>query len=146
MGSYLENHKDKVSNIDVLIAPHHGRDSGRNWDFIDVLKPRLVLIGNANSEHLNYAKYSKHGKLITNNQACDVILKVSGKEIDVYVTNEKFALKFEGNFYSEINQAYYIGYVDQEKAHLVEKDTSRSATNLIALLRGVDKQDIEFQI
>lgn len=47
----LANHKD-VTDIDLLIAPHHGRKSSRNYDFLDVLKPKLTFFGNAPSEHL----------------------------------------------------------------------------------------------
>ena len=53
----LENFKDDVTNIDVLIAPHHGRDSNRNYDFLKTLNPRITLFGNASSKHLAYDKY-----------------------------------------------------------------------------------------
>src|SRR5262249_27463011 len=36
----LETHKD-VKNIDLLMAPHHGRASQRCYDFLDVLKPKM---------------------------------------------------------------------------------------------------------
>lgn len=137
----LDKHKEKIKDIDVLIAPHHGRDSNRDWAFLDVLKPKLVLIGNASSEHLNYDKYRKYGKLITNNQACDVILNInSNQEIDVYVTNKKFADKHEGSHYNEIIQGYYVGYVDKNAAMIIEKGQQNEAARLLALINSSDKQ------
>ena len=83
----LENFKDDVTNIDVLIAPHHGRDSQRNFDFVKVLNPRITLFGNASSEHLAYDKYSS--LKLTNNQAGSIIFDCSDK-LYFYVKNEKF--------------------------------------------------------
>lgn len=91
----LKNHKDDVTDIDVLIAPHHGRKTGGNRDYLDVLKPKLTLFGNAKSEYLNYNAWnSRDLDHITNNQANCIILNADGKNgIDVYVTYEAFAKK-----------------------------------------------------
>jgi competence protein ComEC len=83
----LDNFKKDVTNIDVLIAPHHGRDSDRNYDFLKTLNPRITLFGNASSKHLAYTKYS--GMKITNNQAGSVIITCSDK-LYFYVKNEKY--------------------------------------------------------
>jgi beta-lactamase superfamily II metal-dependent hydrolase len=73
----LENHAADVADCDILIAPHHGRDSGRSWDFLDVLKPRLTLFGVANSEHLAYDAWNRRNlDKITNNQAGNVVLDI----------------------------------------------------------------------
>jgi competence protein ComEC len=58
--------KALVTNVDVLFAPHHGRDSSRKYDFLDVLTPTVTLFGNASFEHLAYTSYKK--LRITNNQ------------------------------------------------------------------------------
>lgn len=64
----LENYHRDVDNIDLLIAPHHGRDSDRSYEFLDVLKPTLTFFGNAPSEHLAYSKWRNRGlSFITNN-------------------------------------------------------------------------------
>lgn len=89
----LNAHKELVTDIDVLIAPHHGRKSGGNEEYLNVLNPKLTLFGNANSEHLDYNSWNnKNLKFITNNQAGCIILDTNGKNngIDVYVTNENF--------------------------------------------------------
>lgn len=89
----LENHAADIANIDVLIAPHHGRTSGANFSYLDVTKPSLTLFGNAKSEHLAYDKWSSRGlKYITNNQAGNIILDPDqGDSIAVYVSCENFA-------------------------------------------------------
>lgn len=85
----IEKYSDEVENIDVLFAPHHGRDSKRDYSFLDILKPRVTLFGNASSEHLAYDKYPK--PKITNNQAGYVVLDVTKTEITFYVKNLEFA-------------------------------------------------------
>ena len=83
----LENFKDDVTDIDVLIAPHHGRDSDRDFEFLKTLNPRITLFGNASSKHLAYNKYPN--SKITNNQAGSIIFTCSDR-LYFYVKNEKF--------------------------------------------------------
>ena len=40
----LEHHEDDVTDIDLLIAPHHGRKSGRSYKLLDTLTPDIVTI------------------------------------------------------------------------------------------------------
>lgn len=107
----LENHKADVSDIDLLIAPHHGRKTGGNYDYLDTLKPKLTLFGNAKSEYLDYASWNNRGlDHITNNQAnCVVIVPDNVGELDVYVTNETFAKKrYPNTFKNNSYNAWYI--------------------------------------
>ncbi|MBD0331397.1 MAG: MBL fold metallo-hydrolase [Chitinophagaceae bacterium] len=76
----LENYKDDVTNIDVLFAPHHGRDSDRSYDFLKTLNPKVTLFGNASSKHLAYSCYKPIR--ITNNQAGFVIIEVLPEKND----------------------------------------------------------------
>lgn len=108
----LENHKSEISNIDILFAPHHGRDSDRNYDFLDTLKPKVTLFGNASSEHLAYTKYPKIR--ITNNQAGYIILETSTEHLKVYVKNFEFAKDFRAERgwdapqYNTKHKAYFL--------------------------------------
>jgi competence protein ComEC len=112
----LEEHEDLVADVDVLIAPHHGRDSDRDFEFLDVLKPKLTLFGNAPSKHLAYDAWSSRDlPVITNNQAGTIIVDLESdkQKGDVYVTNEAFARKanaytFESNVH---DGAWYHGTV-----------------------------------
>lgn len=54
---FLEKIKDKIEwpEIDILFAPHHGRDSGKvSSDILKKLNPHIVIIGEAPSKYLNY--------------------------------------------------------------------------------------------
>lgn len=107
----LENHKEDVSNVDLLIAPHHGRKTGGNNDYLDILNPKLTLFGNAKSQHLDYSSWSNR-KLdhITNNQANCVVINTNGSlGMDVYVTYETYAKKRNPDtFYDEKYCGWYI--------------------------------------
>lgn len=110
----LENHSEKIKNVDILFAPHHGRDSGRNYDFLKIVNPKATLFGNASSKHLAYAKYNSNVK-ITNNQAGYVVLDISIDSLKIYVKNLEFARDFrhkrnwEGEpQFNRNNDAYFL--------------------------------------
>jgi beta-lactamase superfamily II metal-dependent hydrolase len=116
----LSAHKSDVSNVDILFAPHHGRDSDRDWSFLETLKPKLTLMGNAekkkNAKYLAYDKYPQH---ITNNQAGYIILDISLDAIKVYVKNKDFAVDFCKEHkldklpkFNSSKHAYLIGYIN----------------------------------
>ena len=109
----IENHESIVSDIDVLIAPHHGRKSGGDEEYLDTLNPKLTIFGNARSEHLDYNSWNNRNlNFITNNQANCVILDSSSGNIDIFVTHEKFAKDYYKEArYSNKYDAWYIGKV-----------------------------------
>lgn len=107
----LDNYKEDVRDIDILIAPHHGRKTGGNDKYLDVLKPKLTLFGNAKSEYLDYSSWNNRGlDYITNNQANCIIINTNGKNgMDVYVTYKVFAKKCNHcTFYDESYAGWYI--------------------------------------
>lgn len=107
----LENHKSDVENIDVLIAPHHGRKSSdRNYDFLDVLNPQITYFGNASSQHLAYDAWRyRNLPIITNNQANCIVTEVTNESIDIYVTYEKFAREYNSDtYFNQELQAWFI--------------------------------------
>jgi len=88
----LANNPNDVTNVDVLVAPHHGRTSGRSFDFLDIVNPTLTLFGNADSEHLAYGAWNSRGLTkLTNNQAGSVLLEAGNKLMAVYITCKAFA-------------------------------------------------------
>ena len=107
----LDNYQDDVDNIDLLIAPHHGRDSGRSYEFLDTLKPTLTFFGNARSKHLAYSAWRNRGlSYITNNQANCMVVDASATPMELYVTYENFARKVNSaTFYSNTFKAWYVG-------------------------------------
>lgn len=110
----VDNHENDIADVDVLIAPHHGRDSGADFSFLDVVNPTLTLFGNASSKHLAYDKWSNRNlQYITNNQAGTIILDPDGEDFEVFVTCEAFANAYAYNqgsstFYSETRGGWYL--------------------------------------
>jgi beta-lactamase superfamily II metal-dependent hydrolase len=107
----LDNHEDDVKDVDLLIAPHHGRKSDRCYDFLDVLHPKLTFFGNANAEHLAYDAWNRRKlRFVTNNQANCMIVDADDKNESpsFWVTNEAYAKEVSVDpFYSERLKAYY---------------------------------------
>jgi len=95
-----------LSKVDIIFAPHHGRKSGKipnSW--LDKLKPRIIVIGEAPSRHLNY--YSGY-KTITQNQAGDIIFDCVEGKVHIYVSNPDYTVDFlddEG----QSKYDYYLG-------------------------------------
>lgn len=106
----IATHGTLVSDIDVLLAPHHGRGSNRDFSFLNVLNPKLTLMGNASSTHLAYSSYPE--VRITNNQAGYVILDIIPEKIDVYVKNKEFADVFRNNPKRNLGNSQYFPHVD----------------------------------
>lgn len=96
---FLEKIKDHVSwsEVDVLFAPHHGRDSGKiSADVLKKLKPQIIIIGEAPSKHLNY--YSGYNT-ITQNSAGDIVLDCTGDKVHVYVSKDNYS--YDTSFLSD---------------------------------------------
>ena len=109
----LEHHKLDVTNIDLLIAPHHGRKSGRSYKFLDTLTPTLTFFGNARSEHLAYDAWRNRGlSIVTNNQANCMVVDANTNPMTLYVTHEHFAKRVNpGAWHSDAFKAWYVGPV-----------------------------------
>ena len=109
----LENHADDVQDVDLLIAPHHGRKSGRSYEFLDLVNPALTLFGNAASEHLAYDAWNyRKLPVITNNQAGCVVIDTNVKPMAVYVTNLAYAQRLDqATSYSQPHRAYSVGTI-----------------------------------
>lgn len=105
----LDAHGGDLKEIDLLIAPHHGRKSDRCYDFLDVLKPKVTFFGNANCEHLAYSAWSyRQLPYLTNNQAGSMVVDLDGGTMDLYVTNQTFAAACNpATFYSDRLRAHY---------------------------------------
>lgn len=106
----LKMHEKSIRDIDLLIAPHHGRDSGRSYEFLDVLKPKMTFFGNAKCEHLAYDKWYNRGlEFITNNQAGCMVVDINNNGMNLYVTNDSYAQSENPyTFYDDRLKAYYL--------------------------------------
>nr|WP_027871572.1 MBL fold metallo-hydrolase [[Eubacterium] cellulosolvens] len=91
---YLEHIKDEVEfeEIDVLFAPHHGRESGRiPKEILEVLNPQIIVLGEAPSEHIHY--YSDYNT-ITQNSAKDITFDINTESVDIYVGDSKYSVDY----------------------------------------------------
>ena len=80
------------TEIDILFAPHHGRDSGKiPSSILKILNPKVIVIGEAPSANINYIK---EYDTIKQNTAKDIIFDCSGDEIHVHVGNEDYGELF----------------------------------------------------
>src|SRR5579863_3339542 len=57
----IENYGNDVKNCSFMLAPHHARDSEREYDFLDHVRPTVTLIGCAPSEHIDYDQWKRRG-------------------------------------------------------------------------------------
>lgn len=88
----LEEYEDDVKDVALLIAPHHGRKSDRDFGFLDVVSPKLTLFGCAPADALAYDAWNYRNLLhITNNQAGSVVVECENQQMEVYVENRSFA-------------------------------------------------------
>ena len=107
---FMEKIQDAVElpEVDILFAPHHGRESGRvpsKW--LDEMNPAVIVIGEAPSEHLNY--YGSYDTL-TQNSCRDIIFDCQTRKTHLYVTDPNYSVDYlddEG----QLNKhgGFYIG-------------------------------------
>ena len=111
----LDHHKVDVTDIDLLIAPHHGRKSGRSYKFLDTLTPTLTFFGNARSEHLAYDAWHNRGlSIVTNNQANCMVVDANTNPMTLYVTHENFAKRVNpGTWHSDALKAWHVGPITE---------------------------------
>ena len=96
---FVEKIKDNISwpKIDILFAPHHGRDSGKvPEDVLKKLNPQIIVIGEAPSKDLNY--YSGYNT-IKQNSAGDIIFESLTDKVNVYVSNTDYS--YDTSFLSD---------------------------------------------
>lgn len=109
---FLDLVKDEIDwpKIDILFAPHHGRDSGKvPTDILDKLDPKIIVIGEAPSEYLNY--YNGYNTLTQNSTGSITFYCVNNY---VHVYTEKSSYAYDTSFLidlykSNLSDAYYLG-------------------------------------
>ncbi len=109
----LENHLVDVENVELMIAPHHGRDSDRDRLFLSKVKPRVTLFGCGPSEHMAYDAWrNRNLYYIPGNKSGTVVVDASGTQMHIYAKKERFARDRNANtFYSDQHRAWWLGFV-----------------------------------
>lgn len=62
-----DDFRNNIKNADILVAPHHGRESGYNEDFVNLVNPRLTIVSDGKfcdtSFNAQYTKKSRGWKV-----------------------------------------------------------------------------------
>lgn len=91
----LPKYKDVLRNVDVLFAPHHGRSSGGNDNYLDVLNPKVTFFGNAKSKDLDDSTFNRKGLLkFSNNQLGSIVLTEEDGHLHLWGTCKSFVDKW----------------------------------------------------
>ena len=111
---FFESEKESIHNVEVLFHPHHGRKSSApSKELLEKLNPKIIVIGNAPADDLNY---DNPDKTITQNKAGDIVFVNEENIIHIYTQNEytevpkclkKILFKTNREEYG-----YYIGSLD----------------------------------
>ena len=113
MEKIYENELVDWQEIDVLFAPHHGRTTGKvPTDILKKINPKLIVIGEANSENLDYYENYTH---ITQNSCGNILFNCENNLVEVYVSNGNYAKQFnsyEAETIDEYNEMYKIGEIE----------------------------------
>lgn len=109
----VDNHLADIQGVELMIAPHHGRDSGRDRSYLSEVRPKVTLIGVAPSQHLAYDAWSNRDlDYITTNSAGTVVVDTNGEQMQVYVANENYARgRYAGTTYSSVHRGWHLGYI-----------------------------------
>ena len=106
---FMENIKDAITmdSVDILFAPHHGRDSGKiPEDWLEDINPQVVIIGEAPPKNLNY--YYGYNT-ITQNTAGDIVLECESSKTHIYVSNWHYSVDYLDNEGLADTYGEYIG-------------------------------------
>ena len=109
---FMEDIEDALSlpAVDILFAPHHGRDSGKvPQSLLDDLSPKIIIIGEAPAEHLNYYK-GYH--TISQNSAGDITFECDGSLVHIYVSSDSYEVDFLEDHSPGDKYGQYIGTLE----------------------------------
>ncbi len=99
-----------IEQADIIFAPHHGRDSGKiPQEILDKIKPKIIIIGEAQSNNLNY--YSGYNT-ITQNSAGDIVFECEESYVHIYVSEKEYSVSFLKNKNKTNSYGYYIGTLE----------------------------------
>ena len=106
---FMEDIFDDIAlrETSVVFAPHHGRKSGKLPDkWLEKLRPKIIVIGEAESRHLHY--YTGYNR-ITQNKAGDITFVTDDKKIHCYASYEEYRMRDWLDDEGKTDRAFYIG-------------------------------------
>ena len=108
---FMEEVEDEITlpKVNILFAPHHGRDSGKvPSGMLNKMKPNIIIIGEAPSDTLHY--YPGYNT-ITQNSAGDILFDCSDNVVHIF-TSKKYSVSFLTNKYQTKSGYYYLGSLE----------------------------------
>lgn len=114
---FLDKIKDKVEwpKVDVLFAPHHGRESGHVCsDVLKKLDPQIIVLGEAPSKELDY--YNGYDT-IKQNSAKDITFDCGDGKTDVYVESMTYNYTIDCLYDDKVTDSAYGKYIGSFKTH-----------------------------
>lgn len=107
---FMEEIKTDISlpKINILFAPHHGRDSGKvPKKLLDEMNPDIIVIGEAPSKYLNY--YADYNT-ITQNSAGNITFDCGVSQVHIYTSSSTYTVDFLSN-HDKPNKykSFYLG-------------------------------------
>lgn len=91
---FMEKIKDEISwpSVDIIFAPHHGRQSGKiPVSILHEMDPKVVVVGEAPSNNLNY--YGNYNT-ITQNSAGSIYFECVKEWVHIYVGSSTYKVDF----------------------------------------------------
>ena len=91
---FMEKIKNEISwpDVDILFAPHHGRESGKiPKSILEEMDPKIVVVGEAQSKFLDY--YSDYNT-ITQNSAGSIYFECAKNWVHIYVGSSTYNVDF----------------------------------------------------
>lgn len=108
MENIFDDIKNKLQKTTIIFAPHHGRDSGKiPNEWLEILDPQIIIIGEAPCRHLNY--YTGY-KTITQNRAGDITILLDNDKVHFYSSNESYKPTKALNEYYDQKKDSSLGY------------------------------------
>ena len=107
----IEKYPTLMKDVGFLLAPHHGRDSGRDYAFLDYLNPRFTLLGCAPHQHHRTQAWSSRGLLYCKQNQCGNMILTPGPgntSIDIYIQSKSFAENSGGDTSRIIHSDMYF--------------------------------------
>jgi beta-lactamase superfamily II metal-dependent hydrolase len=89
---FMEKIEERIElpSVDILFAPHHGRDRvPPSW--LSQSDPQIIVLGSADSEHLERYEGRNH---ISQRRAGDITFECESGKTHIYVSNETYSVDF----------------------------------------------------
>ena len=89
----LDSFKDAVRNSEILLAPHHGRETGYYGEFVDLVNPLLTIVSDG-----RFCDTSANGRYSAKSRGWDVLKKSNGN----HTTRKCMTTNSDGEIFATI--------------------------------------------